>query len=720
MGLFDFPRIHFSGNININVPTINNSYYFPLTIYDQTLSRGFRPPRLYFSSEQVIQNVQPAIPNLKIYPDEFNKYWYIEIAPINNPDLLKTWCMNPLGKVPTAPDAAYFPYYTAADNDLGQNPLYTTVTGYCPGYWNMWGDMGVYMQDVNVTGVQTFNGTAITTWTKQSVNIPPDITPLLNAGFDFDSSPGNGHTTACMVETISSQSVYASVFCSQVNLFDSNSKQILFEGRPTRFGALLYGTWRVVNWLPPMASSGRFCATIPLEDISKEDQTTLLDFFQSQNSYDGRQLAGIFVSFTIFEVFENRYDQNYYTNNGKTANPARATTVGSITPWYEGDMQTGMLGRNLISEGSMCTNPFTQSGIPMNPAISSLRVLADNLAIFSVDMGNSWPETMTPPFNPKKPPAIRGDASFETANIGTLAFWYGANSSTQFAAININPGDNPRVQVAQTGCIFDFVLTNATTIQNVQNNFIGGWLTNNGTTTQILQEAVYTICSDQKGLYADNGDAPADGYRVNNYKKEPCRIRIFQKGVPVTQPVSIIVAEYVVPEAENDAIGPPSITTQNLSDNAIVSLSVSKLNIEDNAIYYFVYDGQYPNNNIPVFFNNGYTIMDTGAFVVLRVHPPEDYSIYIDPSAPGYTPPTFDVIYKEILSMYDIVYPVMGDIYPFEAEVWNNPTVARAVLQFTDPKIWHGIQYMPRSRELSTPQLKLLQAWANNIINQNQ
>ena len=718
MGLFDFPRVHFSGNININVPTINNSFYFPLTIYDQTRSKGFNPPRLYFSSKEVIQKVQPAIPNLEIKQDSFNQFWYIKIEPINSPEILKEWCMTPVGSY--SKDAAYIPYYTAADNDLGQNPLYTTITGCCPGYWNMWGDMGVYLQEVNVSGVQTFDGTSITTWTKQSANIPPSIASLLNAGLDFDSSPGNGYTTACMVETISSQSVYASVFCDQVNLFDSVSKQILFKGSPTRFGALLYGSWRVVNWVPPMASSGRFCATIPLKDMSADEQNLLLNFFQSQNGYDGRQLQGVFISFTIFEVFENRYDQDYYSKNGKKSNPARATTVGSITPWYDGDMQTGVLGRNLISLGMapMCTNPLIQAPINMNPAISSLRVLSNNVAIFSIDMGNSWPESMTAKV---KQPALPGDASFETANIGTLAFQYGADSSTQFAGININPTDNPRAAVAQSGCLFDFVLTDATTIQNIQNNFIGAYLTNNGTTKQILNESIYMICSDQKGLYADKGDSPNEGYRVNTYKKVPCRIRIFQKGAPVMQPVNIQIGEYIVPEAENDAIGPPhTVMTQSLIDNAIVSLSGSNLAIDNNAIYYFVYDGQYTGNQFPPFFSNGYNIMDTGAFVVLRVHPTQDYSQYIDPSHPNYTPPTFNVIYQEIFGMYDIVYPVMGDIYPFTAAVWNNPTVARAVLQYTDPKLWHSIQYMPRSRELSTPQLKLLQAWANNIINQNQ
>ena len=728
MALFDFPRIHFSGNININVPTINNSFYFPLTLYDQTRSRSFLPPRLYFSTPQVIQAVTPAIPDLKIYADDLNSYYYIEIEPISRPDLLKTWCMNPLGKVPTAPDAAYFPYYAAADKDLGSLPQYTTIQGCCPGYWNMWGDMGVQMQNVLVTGVQTFDNTTnnIATWTKQSTNIPPDIVPLLNAGFDLDSAPANGHTTACMVETISSQSVYASIFCDQVNLYDSTTKKMLFNGAPTRFGASLYGTWRVINWVPPMGSAGRFCATVELGEMSNEDQTTLLTFFQGQKGYDSRPLQGIFVSFTIFEVFENRYDQYYYTNNNKTPNPARASTVGSITPWYEGDMETGMIGRNLISLNMKPISQNTAIGAPvfMTPAVSSLRVLENNLAIFSVDMGISWPENMTPAFNPtSRPPvmpALPGQARFETANLGTLTFNYGLDSSTQFASININPTDNPRTKLAQTGCIFDFVLTDTSLIQSIQNNLITAFLIPvSGTTISVLQESTYMICSDQKGLYADRGDPPADGYRVNTYKKEPCRIRIFQKGVPVTQPVTIYIAEYIVPEAENDVVKAPVMTNQNLADNDVVALSPSNLTIQDNAIFYFTYDGQYSNNQAPPFVNPGYTIMDTGAFVALRVHPTKDYSKYIDPSNPDYTPPTFDVIYQEIFGMYDIVYPIMGEIYPFNAEIWNDATVANAVLQYTDPKMWHSIQYMPRSRELSTSQFKLLTAWANYILNQN-
>ena len=724
MGLFDFPRIHFAGNVDINVPTINNSYYFPLTIYDATQSKAFLPPRLYFSSEAVINNVPSSI-NPEIHFDENNQYYYIKILPISTIEILRKWCMNPLGVAANAPDAAYFPYYVAADADLGQVEG-SFIVGNCMGYWNMYGDMGVAMSNVQVTGVQTFDGTNLNTWTSSSQNIPPSVLPFLSASFDMDTTPASGITTATMVETISSQSVYASIFCSNVNLF-SGENNILLQGKPFRFSALAYGAWRVVNWFPAMAGSARFCSSIPLEDISQGEQAQLIQFFSQNNGYDGRTLKGVFVTFTTFEVFENRYDQNYYNNNGTKPNPATATTVGSITPWYEGDMRTGVLGRNLISLNMnpiyQNTNSAPPNTIPVNmqPAISSLRVLKNGSAVFSVDMGNSWPEVISPPYNPNSfQPPFRGDASFETANLGNLNFQYSNNPSSIFASIAVNPAYNPRSSVFQTGGIFDFVLTNPTLIQNIQNNFIRGYLSNGASNAPILQESVYMFTTDEKGLYGEEGAAASAGYQVFDENLIPCRLRIFQKGVPVTQPIPVLIAQYIVPEAANDPLnGPNNTVSQMLADNSIVQLTTGNLTMDNNAVYYFVYSGQYTQNNIPPFATQtGYTVMDTGSFVCLRVHKMIDYSQYLNPSNPNYTPPDFAVVYEEVFKMYDVAYPAMALVHPFDANVWNNGTIAGLVVQRTDPKFWNDILYMPRSRELSASQRKLLVAWANNVKDQ--
>lgn len=739
MALFDFPRIHFGGDINVNVATINNTYYFPITIYDATRSRAFMPPRLYFSSYDIWKAVKAPI-NTTPKQDCVNKLWYIEIEPINTIELLRQWCMTPLGSDSNGPDAGYAPYYAAADNDslTGGTP----IVGNCPGYWNMYGDMSVSMNNVYVTSIQTLDGSTINTWTNESANTPADIKPFLNVCVNTNTTPTSGISTAVMVETVSSQSVNDYIFCSNFNLFNnSNPDEIFLQGTPYRFQGLIFAAWRVVNWMPPMAGSGRFCTSIPMENIMEADQSELLTLFNNNKAYDSRQLKGVFVTFTIFEVFENRYDQTYYAKNGTTPNPGRASTIGSITPWYDGDMICSVPGRNLISLGQQPiytnqnsipndpTNPSKgYASVPINftPVTVALTTLTNGNAVFSVDMGNSWPEVISPTYAPLPPtflPAMPADASFETANIGTLIFQCNDANVTQIASISIDPAVNPRSTVYKTGGIFDFVITNQTTIQTIQNNFINGILVNGSTKNQVLKESLYMICTDTKGLYAEQGDNPVDGYYAFDHTtRTQCVLRIFQKGVPVTTPVNIGVAEYVVPEAANDPSSPnppPTDWSQSIADNQVINLASGQLQLNNNAIYYFVYRSQYSGDAVPPFSNPGYTIMDTGSFAVLRVHPKVDYSMYIDPSNPNYTAATFDIVYKEIFQMYDIAYPAMALIHPFTADQWNTATMSDLTLQRCDPSIWSNILYMSRSREISACQLDLLKAW-NKYLNSQQ
>jgi hypothetical protein len=719
MGLFDFPRIHFSGNIDINVPTINNAYYFPLTIYDQRRSIPFLPPRLYFSSKAIVDGVNSPL-KPAVIPDPDNGFCYIEILPVNTIPLLRKWCMTPLGKS-GAIDEAYNPFYIAASNDIGQAQGTPNFIGIAPGYWNMFGDMSVSMKDVNVTGVQTFDGTEVKTWTNDSHDLPLSIRLLLDSGVDMDTEPATGRSTAIMAETISSQSIYANIFCSRFNLFYKTDKNLaLLKGKPFRFSALLYAAWRVVNWLPAMAGSARWCSAIPMEEMELDDQNTLHAFFTDYNNADARELQGVFVTFTTHEVFENRYNQDIYAN-GPVNNPAQATTIGSITPWYEGDMRSNIIGRNLIALNMqpIYTNTGTGNSIPVNmtPALARLHDLNNGTSIFSLDLGNSWPELMTPGFNPPNvQPAKRGDASFETYALGKISLRYGTDPSTEFAYVDINPVNNPLKVVATRGLIFDTVIHDPKIIAAIHNNLIQVYATVNGKEVQILQEADFQLVTDQKGLYAEKGDAASQGYMVYSENREPCRIRIHQNGKPVKQPMDILVAEYIVPEAGNDPqAGPDNITTQSLADNDIVTLANGALTLENTAVYYFVYPGQYPNNKIPVFSPAGYTVQDTGAFSCLKVYRKPDYDKYTNPSNPNYTPPDFDVVYNEVFKLYDVVYPVMATIHPFTKEVWDNGIMAGLTLQRTDPGIWAEALYMPRSREFSPAQRRLIKAWYNTF-----
>lgn len=742
MSLFDFPRIHFSGNLDINVPTINNAYYFPLTIYDAMRSEPFLPPRLYFSSKEVIENVQASIKPTPI-ADTINGYYYIEIETVNDIPTLREWCTIPIGSDNDTLNKDYIPFYLEAEKDLGSPDIEdTTLIGNVMGYWNMWGDMGVRMYDVKVTGVQLYADESLKSFNSESKDVPDTFGNYFSANVNLDTLPKSGITTASMVETLSSQSVYANVFANRVNLFvedpDLGTCDVLLRGKPYRFSALIYSAWRVLNWVPPMAGSARFCSTIPFDqlyDVDIEDVKTLFKPY----TLDDREMQGIAVSFQTFEVFENRYDQNIYLNGNTDSNPAQCTTVGTIAPWYGDDMKTGLAGRMLVSYNQKPLEiPFngTTRKVPFTPVVCRLK--DDGLkAVFSVDMGNSWPEKMNQDFNPPHfMPAKRGEASFETYPLGRLSFRYGDTPDTEFYSIDIDPQNNPRSKVFETGCIFDKVFYDQTIISQIKNNFIKVFLSpiqNNSENSDankassnpepyiILEESLYYIATDQKGLYANEGDNPADGYFVYSDKKEPCVIRIFQKGNPVTSPIPVYIGEYTVLEAGNDPLSYPNHTTvQNLKDQDPVVLSTQALTLNNNAIFYFVYNGQYPDNKIPKFNDKGYRIMDTGSFVCLRVHPFKDYSQYTNKQNWNTTPPNFEVVYNEVFKLYDIVYPVMAKIHPFTKEVWDNCTMAGLVLQRTDPFFWNDILYMPKSRELSASQRQLLEAWAEYLTYINQ
>lgn len=725
MSLFDFPRIHFSGQMDINVPTINNTVNFPLSLYDATHSKAFLPPRLYFSSSEIISSVNsPFKP--EIHYDESNTYYYIEILPINTIPLIRSWCMIPIDvNDPNRPDAVYGPYYTAAATPANFANRGLPFLNHCPGYWNMYGDMGVTISNAQASGIQVFNGSSVITYTNTSPGLPDQIKSLLNTSFDLNTFPASGRTTALMVETVSNQSVYANIFCSRVNVFTtSQPDQVALGGKPFKFSAGIYGTWKVVNWIPAMASAGRFYSAIPLSEIDDVADSPVIQFFQSYKSYDPRPLRGVFVSFTIQDIFEYRYDPNQYANNNTNPFPAQAVTNITITPWYDGDMIAGVAGRNLISltaqpiYNNLGLAPPHPVPISMNPALCSLRLTENSQAIFSIDLGTSWPELINPPFiNGKFQPGKRGDASFETAPLGTFQIVAG---NKIIGNIPVNPVDNPLKKLFTRGNLFDFVINDFDTIQILLNNLITVNLINNTGTIVALQETEYFITSDQKGPYGDQGEKPSDGFMVYSDTKEPIRLRIFNKGYPVKSPVPIGICQYIIPEGANDPFGPPAkISWPNLADGAVLDFGSIPMEVTNNAVYYFVYHGLYPDDKIPDFTNDSgsYTIMDTGSFICMRIYPFIDYSRYTDPDHPEYSPPTFEVVYEEIFKLYDVVYPIMALKHPFTKEEWNNGTMAGAVLQRTDPKLWNDILYMPRSRELSGSQRKLLQAWANNLLN---
>ena len=87
MSQFDFPRINFHGKAFLDTPTANNGYIPFITMFDQSESGVFVPPRIYFDDQH-----QPpqGFPILK----DNNNVPYVPI-PITLDDF-QQWATTPL------------------------------------------------------------------------------------------------------------------------------------------------------------------------------------------------------------------------------------------------------------------------------------------------------------------------------------------------------------------------------------------------------------------------------------------------------------------------------------------------------------------------------------------------------------------------------------------------------------------------------------------------
>ena len=97
------------------------------------------------------------------------------------------------------------------------------------------------------------------------------------------------------------------------------------------------------------------------------------------------------------------------------------------------------------------------------------------------------------------------------------------------------------------------------------------------------------------------------------------------------------------------------------------------------------------------------------SYVGVRILPHQDYSKYLNLHKSGREKVTFEVLKKEIFDRYDLLYPFMSRLVPFEEEIFrNNQDHIYQLMSFDN---WENSTYMPVSRDLSPQQLRLFLEW---------
>ncbi len=222
----------------------------------------------------------------------------------------------------------------------------------------------------------------------------------------------------------------------------------------------------------------------------------------------------------------------------------------------------------------------------------------------------------------------------------------------------------------------------------------------------LMQECEYMIASDQSGLYANQGDDPADGYVCEGPQKEACRIRVFHKGQPADTPLLMTIMELKISDSAAAASVNKFLTTNTFRDGQVVHFPTTQA---ANALYVF-YPGKCAVSKPDLVAD----LIRTGFFVSLRVLPRHDYDKYLNPTHPDYpTQVTFDVLYREFLQVYDLVYPISSTITPFTEAYFKKGW--KFLRHRLSPNLWGTSTYMPSSRDMSRDQWALFCKWTEDI-----
>lgn len=684
MSQFDFPRINFSGQCFINPGTANNNLLLPLVTYDPIQASAVLPPRIYLSPDLLTLH---KLGEFLIPEDHLIKYDniqgpYVEIAPINNQEKYKTWMQTPLGKSPL--DKRYHELYQIIRSKRTHKPLMGSV----PASWNYYGGMEFGFEGVTIKSVAIADvaiGQKIITG--KELDCPKDLEEVLGATLDMNNEKGK--TTAVMIDILPSLALFSQVFCDSFQIKKNENK--LLKGKPLKGSLRFLNQARIVNQEGVLGASGSFFSVIPIENLDDKKDAPILSLFQK---YGQRQspLQGVFIRYNLFEVKENHAID--YQTWGEKANPAFATVVGSITPWYEDDMKSITMGRQLVPE-----HPF----LKQKRLASFVCHINTQMKTVSLDMLGSIPEQLVQ----QTPTPI-----YETYPMGklTLKLLEENSPEIEIGTFTISPQHFSREQFTLMGGMIElsFKDNHTLTTDALDNGLLVLYGQSDAAkeTVMLMKESQYMIASDQAGLYANQGQYEAS-YVSYDSQKEHCSLRVYRRGQPLANSFPLTIMELKITGVGASASVKPFLITESFRDNQILSFPTDQAS---NAMYVF-----YPEPPAVISEDLVAEIYRTGFFVSLRVLPKKDFGKYLDPNHQEYPiPVTFETLYQELLQTSELIFPIAALITPFTEAYFQKG--GSFIKRRMSPDNWASATYMPSSRDMSIDQWRLFCKWLEQIL----
>jgi hypothetical protein len=579
-----------------------------------------------------------------------------------------------------------------------------------PGEWNYYGSMGLSMMGVNVIGVAV-PGQLIT---------EPSGSPFIGAQLSFKNRVGDtGRSTGMIVDVNAEDVPCSQIFTDFLTL--EKDGQALFTAKPTKSVTRWINFQCNTNLPGPNGAGGYFYCVIPADEL--QGQPILQMMARAYPSLVPPQ--GILFRSYIYRPLQKINTLKYagdawfapmvelYKN--KEINPDFAEYIGTISPWYAREMQSVQVGRVLNPTGNTFPIPQGSLGNTGNPPTYKFglapAVASVNDRTLSVDFCGTFPDQYT---SKEYDPLQTGDnPKYDFGEVSVMLTYL----TTTYPIGNI-PYQNRTGEADQRGWVFDLPLP-ANLNQDAINNGVISLLSRRYSAL-LLQESEYFIASDQSCIYAEQQVAPPDSTTASFVNQSgtapgPATIRLYRKGVELGPNPALPIKVWEYDTTPNQDPGSRTLVRADYQPGEPLRAKTHK---PGNWLFTLTLPGQ-PD---PPQQYQQLSLM-TVPMINLRVLPNnKDYGEYYkDPTAPqpvGNDKLTFEVIYREVLQTYYLLYPAMNRVVPLnDPDYWADPVMAGLLMQRTQKSWWNKAEYMPRTRDLSDSRRTLLHAWCLKIMN---
>lgn len=467
------------------------------------------------------------------------------------------------------------------------------------GGWNFYGDhQFAFMQNkVSSAGLPG----AVST-TDSLVNLPVYLLGSL------DPVSGDGpYGGPVMVDLDPTSSVTTQIYAGGLMVGNPDKPALLIHGRAVCHSRMLGLRYQGVKG--PYATPGSINANGTFQLAFNRSDIISYDFSHPvlRQILDNPRTQGIMVRFSMFQFFPGKDTETVQKNiseNRNDANPSLGRIIGSIGPWYEGELASELSGRHLENKQL----PGAQGVASYNPVLQML-----SMDLVSALPGSAIRQNGSDNTSPPEP-------NIDYGNIQVAA------GSTTIASVPSLP-ENYYLY----GGIYDVAVGSGAT-ELIQNNPLT--LTSD-TGNLLIQEQPVRITSDQRNVYCD---PTSETITV--------RLGVSYLGGPVKQ-LTVLSLSNAAPGSlpDGDFLQYPPVVTVPAGQSYV------EFTIQTDA-------GKDGFSQLNIAAN-----CSAGSFISFRKYPLHDFSAVIQS---GNIP--WSLVYNECLRFYYVLFPAMSKRIPLNDE----------------------------------------------------